>query len=83
VAAKEKAAEATHKYDVSTLAKDLDLTPQSVRIKLRDKAVKKAKDGVYGWDDRTGYDKVLASLKSEKKPAKAKATKAAKTKEAA
>ena len=83
MAAKEKAAEAAHKYDVNTLAKDLGITPQSVRIKLRDKTVKKAKDGTYGWDDRTAYDKVLASLKSEKKAAKAKSTKAAKTKEAA
>lgn len=84
--AKEAAEEkATHKYTVENLVKDLDITPQSVRIKLRNHNVKKAKDGVYGWDTKASYDEVVASLKTPAKAAKAKpAKKAAKpTKKAA
>lgn len=74
--AKEAAEEkVTHKYTVENLVKDLDVTPQSVRIKLRNKNVKKTKDGVYGWDTKAAYDDVVATLKTPAKAAKAKPAK--------
>jgi hypothetical protein len=48
------------KFGIENLCKDLDLTPQSVRIKLRNNNVKKNKEtGQYGWDTRADYDKIV------------------------
>lgn len=70
------------KFAIENLCKDLDLTAQSVRIKLRNNNVKKDKEsGQYGWNSRTEYDKVLGLWDKKKAPAKAKP--AAKKKSAA
>jgi hypothetical protein len=69
-----------YKYSVSNLVKDLDVTEQSVRVKLRRAQVEKNEDGVYGWDSQKDYKEVLAELKSgaEDKPAKPSKKKAKK-----
>ena len=82
--AKDKEEATGHKYTVENLVKDLELTPQSVRIKLRNHKVKKAEDGVYGWDSRADYDEVVAELKAPaKKPKSEKAAKKEKPAKAA
>lgn len=79
-AAKKSKTKSEHKYGVETLAKDLGLEPTSVRVQLRNKGVKKAKDGVYGWDSQDEYLKAKAKLdrkgkSADKKPAKKAAKK--------
>lgn len=52
---------AEYKFDVASLAKKLDIQPASVRVQLRNKKVKKNKDG-YGWNSQTDFDKVVKQL---------------------
>lgn len=59
-----------YKFGVDRLAKDLGINAASVRVGLRKHKVKKNEDNTYGWESRTGYDKVLALWdKEDKKPA--------------
>jgi len=63
------------KYNVETLAKDLDLQPASVRVALRKHEVEKT-DGVYGWNSQADYKAVLSKLKGDSKKPAAKKPKA-------
>lgn len=70
----EKAEAPTFKYGVSDLAEKLDLKEASVRVKLRKNNVDKAGKS-YGWNSKSDFDEVVATLradKSDEKPAKEK-----------
>lgn len=60
------------KYGVDNLVKDLGIQAASVRVALRKAKVKKAKDGSYGWDSQTDYNKVKEKLSGKSKTKKAK-----------
>lgn len=76
----------SYKYDVTALADTLGIEPASVRVALRKHKVDKAEGNVYGWNNKTDFEAVVAKLKSDKKadstkkapePAKKPAKKAA------
>ncbi len=66
----EKAEAPTFKYGVSDLAEKLDLKEASVRVKLRKNNVDKAGKS-YGWNSKSDFDEVVATLKADKSEEKA------------
>lgn len=55
-----------YKYNVASLAEDLDIEPGAVRARLRTAEIDKNEDGVYGWDNQRDYKAVLEKLKEVK-----------------
>src|ERR1700747_2956654 len=63
---KKKVAEDTngdedYTYDVTTLARDMELEPASVRVKLRNAGIEKA-GKKYGWNNKKEYEQVMREL---------------------
>lgn len=63
-AVKKVAVEAEHKYGVNELAELLGISPQYVRVKLRNAEVEKAGKS-YGWDSEKELKAVATQLKAE------------------
>lgn len=68
-AAKAEAA-ASFKYGVNEVSATTKLKPSSIRVAFRKNGIEKAEGGVYGWNNKTDFEAVIAKVFSNK-PAKA------------
>ena len=57
-----------YKYNVFTLAKDLDLDPQIIRQRLSRAEVEKNDDGMYGWNSQMVYRGILKQVRDVGRP---------------